>query len=101
MRITSKCVLALVFAVSWAGCAFAQGKPQVPDSSVVRKSIKAVGYEIGGGSSKVVLIGAPAAPNASGEAKVEAKKGGTSIEVRVRGMPQPTRARNRKPSRWV
>jgi outer membrane protein OmpA-like peptidoglycan-associated protein len=69
---------------------FAQGKPQVPDASVVRKSIKAVGYEIGGGSSKVVLVGAPAAPNASGEAKVEAKKGGTSIEVRVRGMPQPT-----------
>ena len=38
----------------------------------------------------MVLVGAPAAPNASGEAKVEAKKGGTSIEVRVRGMPQPT-----------
>jgi outer membrane protein OmpA-like peptidoglycan-associated protein len=90
MRIISKCVLALVFAVSWAGCVFAQGKSQVPDSSVVRKSIKAVGYEIGGGSSKVVFVGAPAASNASGEAKVEAKKGGTSIEVRVRGMPQPT-----------
>jgi outer membrane protein OmpA-like peptidoglycan-associated protein len=90
MRLTSKSVLALVFAVSWAGCVLAQGKPQVPDSDVVKKSIKAVGYEIGGGSTKVVLIGAPAAPNASGEAKVEAKKGGTSIEVKVTGMPQPT-----------
>jgi outer membrane protein OmpA-like peptidoglycan-associated protein len=90
MRNTFKSVLALVFAVSWAGCVQAQGKPQVPDSDVVKKSIKAVGYDIGGGSTKVLLVGAPAAPNASGEAKVEAKKGGTSIEVKVTGMPQPT-----------
>jgi outer membrane protein OmpA-like peptidoglycan-associated protein len=90
MRNISKSVLALVVTLSWAGCVLAQGKPQVPDSGVVKKSIKAVGYNIGGGSTKVVLIGASAAPNASGEAKVEAKKGGTSIEVKVTGMPQPT-----------
>jgi outer membrane protein OmpA-like peptidoglycan-associated protein len=68
----------------------AQGKPQVPESDVVRKSIKSVGYEVGGGSTKVIFVGAPVAPNASGEAKVEAKKGGTAIEVKVKGMPQPT-----------
>jgi outer membrane protein OmpA-like peptidoglycan-associated protein len=68
----------------------AQGKPKVPDSSVVRKSIKAVGYEVGGGSTKVILVGTPAAPNATGEAKVEAKKGATGIEVKVKEMPQPT-----------
>jgi outer membrane protein OmpA-like peptidoglycan-associated protein len=68
----------------------AQDKAQVPDSSVVKKSIKAVGYEVGGGPTKMIFINTPAAPNASGEAKVEAKKGGTSIELKVKGLPQPT-----------
>lgn len=72
------------------GVITAQDKPQVPDSSVVKKSIKAVGYEVGGGSTKVVLVGTPAAPNASGEAKVEATKRGTRIDVKVIGLPQPT-----------
>ena len=90
MRNATKSVLALVFAVSCAQCVLAQGKPQVPDSDVVRKSIKAVGYEVGGGSSKVIFVGTPSATNASGEAKVEAKKGGTDIEVKVKGMPQPS-----------
>jgi outer membrane protein OmpA-like peptidoglycan-associated protein len=90
MRHPTKNFLAVVFAVSCASSVLAQSKPQVPDSHVVKKSIKAVGYEVGGGSSKVILVGTPAAPNASGEAKVEAKKGGTDIEVKVKGMPQPT-----------
>src|SRR5215471_2583530 len=90
MRNTSKSFLAAVFAVSCAGCVLAQAKPQVSDSAVVKKSIKALGYEVGGGSTKVIFVGTPVAPNASGEAKVEAKKGGTDIEVKVKGMPQPT-----------
>src|SRR5215471_7835350 len=90
MRNTSKSFLAAVFAVSCAGCVLAQAKPQVSDSAVVKKSIKAVGYEVGGGATKLIFGGTPAAPNASGEAKVEAKKGGTDIEVKVKGMPQPT-----------
>jgi len=82
--------LALAFAVSYAGCALAQNKRQVPDSDVVKRSIKAVGYEVGGGSTKVIFVGTPAAPNANGEAKVEAKKVATAIEVKFSGMPQPT-----------
>jgi hypothetical protein len=72
------------------GGALAQGKPQIPDSDVVKKSIKAVGYEVGGGSTQVIFVGTPAAPNASGDAKVEAKKDGTAIEMKVKGMLQPT-----------
>jgi outer membrane protein OmpA-like peptidoglycan-associated protein len=79
-----------VSTLAFASIIAAQGKPQVPETDVVRKSIKAVGYEVGGGSTKVVFVAAPAAPNASGEAKVDAKKGGTDIEVKVKGMPQPT-----------
>ena len=74
----------------YAGSGAAQDTPQVPDSSVVKKSIKSVGYEVGGGATKLVLLAAAAAPNATGEAKVEAKKTETDIEVKVKGMPQPT-----------
>jgi outer membrane protein OmpA-like peptidoglycan-associated protein len=90
MRHSTKPVLALAFALSCVGCVLAQDKSQVPDSEVIKKSIKAVGYEVGDGATKVIFVGAPAAPNASGEAKVEAKKGATAIEVKVKGMPQPT-----------
>jgi outer membrane protein OmpA-like peptidoglycan-associated protein len=79
-----------VSTLAFASIIAAQGKPQVPESDVVRKSIKAVGYEVGAGSTKVIFVGAPAASNASGEAKVDAKKGSTDIEVKVKGMPQPT-----------
>jgi outer membrane protein OmpA-like peptidoglycan-associated protein len=70
--------------------AAAQTKKQVPDSDVTSRSIKAIGYEVGGGSTKVIFVGTTAAPNASGEAKVEAKTGGTNIDLKVKGMPQPT-----------
>lgn len=85
-----KNLLALLFAVFCANLVLAQDKPQVPDSKVVKKSIKAVGYEVGAGSTRVVLVGTPTTPDASGEAKVEAKKSGTNIEVKVKGMPQPS-----------
>ena len=62
----------------------------VPSSSVIKRSIKAIGYPVGGGSSKVVFIGTQAAPSAQGEAKVEAKQGITNIELKVSNMPQPT-----------
>ena len=77
-------------ALPLAGLARAQDKTQIPDSSVVKKSIKSVGYEISGGPTKITFLNAPAAPNASGDAKVEAKKGGTSIQLKVSGLPQPT-----------
>jgi outer membrane protein OmpA-like peptidoglycan-associated protein len=45
---------------------------------------------VGGGATKVIFLGTGAAAQASGEAKVEAKTGGTSIELKVTSMPQPT-----------
>jgi len=83
-------LLSLALAFLWPGLVQAQGKAEIPESDVVKKSIKAVGYEVGGGSTKVIFVGTPAAPNASGEAKVEAKKGGTAIELKVKGMSQPS-----------
>jgi outer membrane protein OmpA-like peptidoglycan-associated protein len=74
-----------------AGIATAQqNKKEVPPEDVVTRSIKAVGYTVGGGGTKVIFLGTTAAPNASGEAKVQAKTGGTDIDLKVKGMPQPT-----------
>jgi outer membrane protein OmpA-like peptidoglycan-associated protein len=73
-----------------AGLANAQNKKEIPDADVIRKSIKSVGYEVGGGATKVIFLGTGAAPQASGEAKVEAKTGGTNIKLKVTSMPQPT-----------
>jgi len=74
-----------------AGIAAAQqSKKEVPPEDVVTRQIKAVGYVVGGGSTKVIFLGTTAAPNASGEAKVQAKTGGTDIDLKVKGMPQPT-----------
>src|SRR5271155_4472792 len=36
------------------------------------------------------MVANPVAPQASGEAKVEAKRGGTDVSLKVAGMPQPT-----------
>jgi outer membrane protein OmpA-like peptidoglycan-associated protein len=90
MRFMSQILLILVPTVPCIEGVLAQNNQLVPDSNTVRKSIKAVGYEVAGGSTKVSFVETPAAPNASGEAKVAAKKGGTDIEVKVKGMPQPT-----------
>jgi len=38
----------------------------------------------------MIFNGTSAAPNASGEAKVDAKKSGTDIDLKVTGMPAPT-----------
>ena len=68
----------------------AQNKKEIPAADFVSKSIKAVGYEVDGGGTKVIFVGTSAASQAIGEAKVEAKTGGTSIELKVNSMPQPT-----------
>ena len=92
MKFASKIVLCFVCIPLFSSVAMAQTQiqPTTPESDVVRKSIKAVGYEVGGGSTKVVFVGTSEAPNAGGEAKVDAKKAGTNIELKVTGMPQPT-----------
>ncbi len=71
----------------------AQQNEQMPASAVVVKSITAVGYEVGGGSTKLDLKPTELMPQAIGEAKVEAKTkaGRTNVEVRLKGMAPPSR----------
>ena len=59
--------------------------------SLISKSTKAIGYQVGGGSTLVDLKATSLMPHASGKAKVEAKKGITNIEVNVKNLGEPTR----------
>jgi outer membrane protein OmpA-like peptidoglycan-associated protein len=73
-----------------AAIAAAQTQQPEPAANVISGTVAAIGYPVGGGSIKVDMVGTQAAPQASGEAKAEAKTGGTTIELKVAGMPQPT-----------
>jgi outer membrane protein OmpA-like peptidoglycan-associated protein len=61
-----------------------------PSSDVVTKSSKAIGYKVGGGSTKIDLVGTELMKQANGEAKVEAKPGATSLEITLRNMASPS-----------
>jgi outer membrane protein OmpA-like peptidoglycan-associated protein len=75
----------------WAAtAASAQSQGVSPSPDVVSKSTTAVGYTVGGGSTKVDLKGTGLMPQARGEAKVEAKQGIANIEVAVEGMGIPS-----------
>jgi len=69
------------------GVAVAQNPPE---SSLTSKSITAIGYRVGGGSTKVDLRGTQLMPQANGVAKVEAAPGKTNIEVTVKSVAQPS-----------
>jgi outer membrane protein OmpA-like peptidoglycan-associated protein len=89
MRRKTALSLVLLGALTMAGLATAQQmQSDIPSSNVTRKKIKAIGYVVGGGSTTVVFNGTSLAPSAGGEAKVQAKKGITDIEIQVTGMPQ-------------
>lgn len=69
----------------------AQPQQRGPASDVIylKRPVKAIGYQVGGGATRVNLKGGEALPQASGEAKIEARKGVTNIEVKVQGLAQP------------
>jgi outer membrane protein OmpA-like peptidoglycan-associated protein len=73
--------------------AMAQTEQNVPASTLVSKSTTAIGFTVGGGSTKVDLKGTDLLPAANGEAKVQAKgkAGLTNIEVTVAGMTSPSK----------
>jgi len=73
--------------------AHAQAPQIVPASSLISKSTTAIGFTVGGGSTKVDLTGTELMPQANGEAKVQAKAkaGTTNIEVTVKGVTPPSK----------
>jgi outer membrane protein OmpA-like peptidoglycan-associated protein len=75
-----------------AAAAAAQAEPSGPPPRLVTKSVQAVGFEVGGGSTKVNLVGTTLMPEAKGEARVEIKPkaGATGIDVDLHGLRPPT-----------
>jgi outer membrane protein OmpA-like peptidoglycan-associated protein len=71
----------------------AQTPQDVPASSLISKSTVAIGFTVGGGSTKVDLTGTELMPQTNGEAKVQARAnaGLTNIEVAVKGMTPPSK----------
>jgi outer membrane protein OmpA-like peptidoglycan-associated protein len=80
----------LFVALCFSGTVAAQSQQDVPTSSVITKSVKAIGYQVGGGGTKVDLKGTELMAQANGEAEVEAKAGRTKIEVSIKGLAQPS-----------
>src|SRR5712664_3723969 len=85
---------ALLFATFGAICipAHAQTSQDEPASSLISKSTTAIGFTVGGGSTKVDLKGTELMAQANGEAKVQAKAkaGLTNIEVTITGLTPPS-----------
>lgn len=90
-RRKSACACLIAFVALMFPALAAAGQPQqaATDHGLVKKLIKAVGYRVGGGATKVSLVGTQLLPQAQGEAKVEAKPGVTNIEAKVTGLSRP------------
>src|SRR5271169_5157602 len=89
MGLLNKVLLYSIVVSLSATMAAAQTQQTAPDSNLTTKSVQAIGYKVGGGSTKVDLKGTELMPAASGEAEIKAKPGATTIEVSLIGMTQP------------
>ncbi len=90
MRRDWKYLASLVCFAVTAAIGAAQTQQPEPAANVISGTVAAIGYPVGGGGIKVDMVGTSVAAQASGEARVEAKPGGTTIELKVSGVPQPT-----------
>ena len=101
-RYPLKSTLASAMLMGWLWMAFCaitvaaqdQATPDqaFPPSAVISKSTTAIGYEVGGGSTKVDLKGTELMPEAGGQAKIEikAKAGRTSVDAEVKDLKPPS-----------
>jgi outer membrane protein OmpA-like peptidoglycan-associated protein len=90
-RILLPCLLLCVAVCTASAQSEQQSTQNVPASNLTTRSVKAIGYKVNGGSTKVDLMPTDLMPQATGEAKVEAKTGATNIEVTLRNMQQPSK----------
>ena len=91
LRILLPSLLLCVAVCTASGQSDQQSPRTEPASDLTTRSVKAIGYRVNGGSTKVDLTATDLMPQAIGEAKVEAKTGATNIEVTLRNMQQPSK----------
>jgi outer membrane protein OmpA-like peptidoglycan-associated protein len=65
-----------------------QQSQQIPASALTTKTVEAVGYLVGNGSTKVSMVGTDLMPNGTGDVKVEIKSKAdrASVEISVKGL---------------
>ena len=70
-----------------------QQNQEIPASALTTKTVEAVGYLVGNGSTKVSMVGTDLMPNGTGDVKVEIKSKAdrASVEISVKGL-QPASA---------
>jgi outer membrane protein OmpA-like peptidoglycan-associated protein len=98
MKRRNELMMACAILLIWLSFGFsaddanAQTNQDVPPSATVTKSVTAIGYEVGGGSTKVDLKGTELMPEARGEAEVEIKSnaGRTRVDIEVKAMKPPS-----------
>jgi outer membrane protein OmpA-like peptidoglycan-associated protein len=73
-----------------SSASLAQSPQAPPASDVTGRSIKAIGYQVGGGGTTVDLTSSGLVSGATGEAKVEARASVTTVEAKVSGLKIPT-----------
>ena len=87
-------VFGIAFLLAWFTASFkaveAQEQPEIPQSDLITKSVKTIGYTVRGGSTRVAFHGTELMPQATGEAKLEAKTGATSIDIALKNVTQPS-----------
>ncbi len=87
MRCTVTALVTTLAIGTFTGSALAQSG--TPATGMASKTINAIGYTAGGGSTEIDLKAPGSVPQATGEAKVEAKQAITNIEVKVKGLVPP------------
>jgi outer membrane protein OmpA-like peptidoglycan-associated protein len=73
----------IVTASAWAQT------PEASSANLTGRSITAIGYQVGRGSTNVDLKATGLLAQVSGEAKVEAKPGATQVEAKAEGLTPP------------
>jgi outer membrane protein OmpA-like peptidoglycan-associated protein len=58
---------------------------------VLTKSVRAIGYQVGAGQTKVDIKGTPLMPQASGKAEVQARPGYTDVEAEFKQLGNATK----------
>ena len=98
MKSPNRPMLAFAVLLCWLlvglseGSAASQIDPEVPSSNLITKTVSAIGFQVGGGRTKVDLKSTELMPQARGIAKVEAKTtaGRTKVEVELKDMTPPS-----------
>jgi hypothetical protein len=66
------------------------GAQDTSQSNFIKKTIDAIGYQVGGGKTTIDFKGTELRPAATGKAKIEAKQGITGVEAEFFYLAQPT-----------